>query len=129
MKLTISVDGDPAAIEGVLARIQEHMRHGEAVSFKSAIQPESNMGVEGFIEMRASTEELEAWFEGIGLLRHGQRALKLEGQALIDWLKTQVKAMDVLDEKKLPIFAQLYTMVKEAEQRRQEEEEDRLSYS
>lgn len=117
MKLTISVDGDPAAIEGVLARIHEHLRGGEAVNFRSAIQPESNMGVEGFIEMKSATDELAAWKAGLELLQEGQQVLELRGQALTDWLKKKIKAMEIPEAQMLPIFAQLYTMVKEAEEK------------
>lgn len=117
MKLTISVDGDPAAIEGILARIHEHLRGGEAVTFKSAIQPESNMGVEGFIEMQSATDELQAWKHGLDLLQEGRERLKLRGKPLTDWLKQRIKEMDISEEQMLPIFAQLYTMAKEEEEK------------
>lgn len=108
MKLSISVEGDPAAIEGVICRILEHLHGGEAVSFRSAIQPESAMGVEGWVEVQATQPELAAWKQALALVDQG-RSLRLQDQSLIDWLKTQVKAMDIPDEQKLPIFAQLYT--------------------
>ncbi|NJN30297.1 MAG: hypothetical protein HC824_07570 [Synechococcales cyanobacterium RM1_1_8] len=115
MKLTISVDGEPAAIEGVLTRIREHLRNGVAVNFKSAIQPESCMGVEGFIDFRSSQSELGAWRSGLDLLAQVQ-AEALVGQAAVDRLKQEVRAMDLPEEKLLPIFVQLYTMMKEFEQ-------------
>lgn len=114
MKLTISVDGDPAAIEGVLYRIREHLRNGIAVNFKSAIQPESSMGVEGFIDLRATESELSHWKAGLDLLDQA-REKGLTGQAAVDWVKQEVKAMDLTEEKMLPIFVQLYTMMKDGE--------------
>lgn len=114
MKLTISVDGDPAAVEGVLYRIREHLRQGEAVNFKSAIQPESAMGVEGYIDLRATQTELGHWKAGLALLDEA-RAAGLAGQAAVDWLKQGVKAMDLGEDQMLPIFVQLYTMLKDAE--------------
>lgn len=115
MKLTISVDGDPAAIEGVLHRIREHLRNGVAVNFKSAIQPESSMGVEGFIDLRATETELGHWKAGLDLLTQA-REQGLAGQPAVDWIKQEVKAMDLDEDKMLPIFVQLYTMLKDAEQ-------------
>jgi hypothetical protein len=114
MKLTISVDGNPAAIEGVLYRIREHLRSGEAVNFKSAIQPESSMGVEGYIDLRANHTELGHWKAGLELLNQA-KVRGLAGQAAVDWVKQEVKAMDLTEEQMLPIFVQLYTMIKDAE--------------
>ena len=117
MKVTISVDGDPAAIEGILQHmIHEHVRGGEAVNFESTIQPESNMGVQGFIKVQSAAEELRSWREGLELFQEGRQVLKLRGQDLVDWLKKKIKAMDIPEEQMLPIFAQLYTMVKEEEE-------------
>lgn len=116
MKLTISVDGDPAAIEGVLYRIHEHLRSGKAVNFKSAIQPESAMGVEGYIDVRATQTELGHWKAGLVLLEQA-RAQGLVGQAAVDWLKQGVKAMDLTEAQMLPIFVQLYTLLKDEEAR------------
>lgn len=114
MKLTISVDGDPAAVEGVLYRIREHLRQGQAINFKSAIQPESSMGVEGYIDLRATQTELSHWKAGLTLLEQA-RAAGLQGQAAVDWVKQGVKAMDLSEDQMLPIFVQLYTMIKDAE--------------
>ena len=118
MKVTISVDGDPAAIEGILQHmIHEHVRGGEAVNFESTIQPEKNVGVQGFIKVQSATDELQAWKEGLELLQEGRQILKLRGQELINWLKKKIKAMDIPEEQMLPIFAQLYTMIKEEEEK------------
>lgn len=109
MKLSISVEGNPAAIEGILARMVEHLRSGDAVNFKSAIHPESAMGVEGFIELKTSDTELQAWREALDLLEQSQ-ALQLQGADLVTWLKQRVKQMDIPEEQQLPIFAQLYAL-------------------
>jgi hypothetical protein len=109
MKLSISVEGDPAAIEGILARVLEHIRAGEAFTFKSAIHPESGMGVEGFLNLKGDEAETQIWREALDLLEES-KLLRLEGLAFVDWLKQKVKQMDIPEEQQIPIFAQLYTM-------------------
>ncbi len=109
MKLSISVEGDPAAIEGVLARALEHIRSGQPFTFKSAVHAESGMGLEGFLDLKGEEAETRTWREALDLLEQS-RILRLEGPALIDWLKQKVKQMEIPEEQQIPIFAQLYTM-------------------
>ncbi|MFZ4665504.1 MAG: hypothetical protein ACOYME_03675 [Prochlorotrichaceae cyanobacterium] len=109
MKLTISVDGEPAAIDGILARILEQIRQGEAVNFSATIHPERSLGVEGIIEVKSTTPELAAWKQGLAIFAAGQ-AQGLQGEEFDRWLLTQLKATELPQDTLIPIFAQLSAM-------------------
>jgi hypothetical protein len=109
MKLTISVDGEPAAIDGILARILEQIRQGEAVNFSATIHPERSLGVEGIIEFKSTTPELAAWKQGLAIFAAGQ-AQGLQGEEFDRWLLTQLKATELPQDTLIPIFAQLSAM-------------------
>lgn len=109
MKLTISLDGEPAAIEGVLSRVLEHLRSGDAVHFSSTIHPERSLGVEGIVEVSAQATELAHWKAALALLAQAQR-LRLQGADFDQWVMAKLKAMDLPEEQSIPIFAQLSAM-------------------
>jgi hypothetical protein len=106
MKLTISVDGHPAAIDGILVRILEQLRQGEALQFSATLHPERSLGVEGIVECEATAAELGAWHQGLGLFSQAQ-SQGLQGAAFDRWLIEHLKATDLPEETLIPIFAQL----------------------
>lgn len=112
MKLTLSLDGEPAAIESVLVMILRHLRNGQAVQFSTAIHPESGQGLEGLVEMNAPAEELAFWREALTLLDQAER-LRLEGPEFANWLRDRLKAMDIPLERKVSTYAQLCTLERE----------------
>ena len=109
MKLTISIDGSPAAIDGVLGRILEQLRQGDALNFSSTIHPERSLGLEGIIECTATAEELGLWKQALALFEQAQQA-GLTGQAFDRWMIDQLKATQLPEETLIPIFAQLSTL-------------------
>ena len=109
MKLPISVDGEPAAIDGILGRILEQIRQGEAVNFSATIHPERSLGVEGIIEFKSTTPELAAWKQGLSLFAAG-RSQGLQGEEFDRWLIAELKATDLPKETLIPMFAQLSAM-------------------
>lgn len=106
MKLTISVDGEPAALDGILTRILEQIRGDEAINFSATIHPERSLGVEGIIECRATVEELGPWQQGLRWFAQAQ-AEGLRGAEFDRWILGKIKATDWPESTAIPIFAQL----------------------
>ncbi len=112
MQLTVSLTGEPAAIESVLVMMLKHLRNGQAVQFKTAIHPESQQGIEGLVEVQAGEEELAFWKQALAMLDQAE-VLKLQGQEFADWARDRLKAMDVPMERKIATYAQLVTLERE----------------
>jgi hypothetical protein len=112
MNLTVSLSGEPAAIESVLLMVLRHLRRGQAISFSTAIHPESGQGLEGLVELEGSSEELAFWKSALSLLDQAE-ILKLQGQDFADWARDKLKAMDVPVERKVATYAQLCTLERE----------------
>ena len=112
MKLTISVEGAPAAIDGILGRVLEQIRQGTALNFSSTLHPERSLGVEGIVECKATLEELALWKKGLALFAQGQ-AEGLHGPEFDRWLIAQLKATELPEETLIPIFAQLSALERE----------------
>jgi hypothetical protein len=112
MKLTISVEGAPAAIDGILGRILEQLRQGSALNFSSTLHPERSLGVEGIVECKSTVEELAIWQQGLALFEQG-RAEGLRGQEFDRWLIARLKATALPEETLIPIFAQLSALERE----------------
>jgi hypothetical protein len=110
MKLTLSIEGEPAAIESILAQMLMHLRGGQPVNFSTSVQPESGMGVEGIIEFKSEESELARWQDCLGWLEEA-RGLNLEEEPLKDWLVARLKAQDWPREVCVPIYAQLLAML------------------
>ncbi|AZB72863.1 hypothetical protein [Synechococcus elongatus] len=112
MKLTVSLEGEPAAIESVLVMVLRHLRSGQEIQFSTAIHPESGQGLEGLVEMQAPEEELAFWREALKLLDQAER-LRLQGTEFADWLRDRLKPMDIPLERKVSTYAQLCTLERE----------------
>jgi hypothetical protein len=110
MKLTLSVEGEPAAIEGLLAQMLTHLRGGEPVNFSTSVQPESGMGVEGIIEFKSEAQELSQWRQALAWLPE-VRELSLDEAAMKEWLVDRIKAQGWPRETCVPIYAQLLAML------------------
>lgn len=110
MKLTLSIEGEPAAVESILAQMLSYLRGGQPVNFSTSVQPESGMGVEGIIEFKSEEEELLRWRSALGWLEEA-RGLNLEEAALKDWLVARLKAQGWSREACVPIYAQLLAML------------------
>jgi hypothetical protein len=108
MKLTISVEGAPAAIDGILGRILEQLRQGTALNFSSTLHPERSLGVEGIVECKSTVEELAIWKQGLALFEQG-----LRGPEFDRWLIARLKATALPEETLIPIFAQLSALERE----------------
>ncbi|MEB3164741.1 MAG: hypothetical protein VKK80_16045 [Prochlorothrix sp.] len=109
MKLTLSIEGQPAAIVGILSRVHEHLHGGQAVKFSATLHPERGLGVEGIVECDASEAELRLWQESLGLLEQAQQ-LQVRGKDFDAWVWAKLEAMGLEEETRIPLFAQLSTM-------------------
>ncbi|MEB3274304.1 MAG: hypothetical protein VKJ85_11015 [Prochlorothrix sp.] len=109
MKLTLSIEGQPAAIIGILSRVHEHLHGGQSVKFSATLHPERGLGVEGIVECDASEQELQLWQTSLGLLDQAQR-LQVRGQDFDTWILAKLEAMGLDEETRIPLFAQLSAM-------------------
>lgn len=109
MKLTLSVEGQPAAIVGILSRLHEHLHSGQDIQFSATLHPERGLGIEGIVECKASQEELGLWKEALDLLHQAQR-LQVRGKDFDTWLLAQLETMNLDEATRVPLFAQLSAM-------------------
>jgi hypothetical protein len=112
MKLTLSLEGQPAAIVGILTRMHQHLHNGQAIQFSATLHPERGLGVEGIVECQASQEELTLWQEALELLEQAHK-LQVRGRDFDDWIMAKLNAMNLDESVRIPLFAQLSTLERE----------------